>query len=274
MFQRCSLYTGLYILGIIYYENFKTFNRSCFQNGRPVNWIKLRNLLGNILNTYSKVWHGYEILGLENIPESGAVLVVFYHAAFPLDQLYFISRVYFEKQRAIWSVVDKFFKDAPNSKAFLEFLNLIPGDFDLCKGKLRDGEILLIAPGGVYEALFSDDCYKTLWQERLGFAKLAMDTDVKVVPVFTKNAREAWVTMKIFGSLWRKLYNKTRLPITPVYGGLPVKLTTIVGKPISISDCKNPRDVKDRIQVRMEELIARNQKIPGCMWKALLERVS
>lgn len=224
------------------------------------------------MNTYSKVWHGYEILGMENIPKSGAVLVIFYHAAFPLDQLYFISRVYFEKQRAIWSVVDKFFNDTPNSKAFLEFLNLIPGDFVQCERRLKDGEILLIAPGGVYEALFSDDNYKVLWQERLGFAKLALATDVKIVPVFTRNAREAWVVMKTFGSFWKMIYEKTRLPIIPVYGGLPVKLTTIVGKPITISECRDPRDIKDRIQRKMEELIADNQSKPGCMWKALFER--
>lgn len=253
-------------------ETPQTFNGSCFQKGRPVNWIKLRNLLGKILNTYSKVWYGYAITGLENIPESGAVLVVFYHAAIPMDQLFFISRVYFEKRRAIWTVVDKFF-DTPNSKAFLEFLNLIPGKSAVCEKTLRDGEILLITPGGVYEALFSDDHYELQWQNRFGFAKLALETNVKVVPVFTKNVREAWVAMKMFESFWKKLYNKTRLPTIPVYGGLPVKLTTVVGEPISISDCKDAKEVNDRIQERMEILIAENQNKPGCMWKALLERL-
>lgn len=225
------------------------------------------------MNTYSKIWYGYEITGLENIPDAGAALVVFYHAAIPVDQLFFISRVYFEKQRAIWTVVDKFFRDAPNSKAFLEFLNLIPGDFEFCEKTLRDGELLLIAPGGVYEALFSDENYSIFWEKRIGFANLALKTDVKVIPVFTKNVREAWVAMKMFGSFWRKLYNKTRLPTIPVYGVLPVKLNSVVGKPITISDCKTHQEVKDRIQQGMQELISNNQDKPGYAWSALLERL-
>lgn len=224
-----------------------------------------------MFNKVVKLLYGYEITGLENIPETGAVLIVFYHAAIPMDQLFFIARLYFEK-RAIWTVVDKFFKETPNARYLMDFFQLIPGDFESCEKKLREGEIILIAPGGVYEALFSDDNYELKWKRAFGFAKLAMKANVKVVPVFTKNVREAWVSMKSFKSLWKMLFKKTGLPTIPLYGGLPVKLTTIVGNPISVDDCKSADEIKRKVKECMDELISENQKKPGSMWRALLER--
>lgn len=233
--------------------------------------IKLRHFLVKAINIYSRVWHGYEIIGLENIPEAGPVLIVFYHAAFPADIMLFLFRIGFRK-RPIWTVVDKFFEDIPKSKPFLNLFNLIPGNIDVCKKALDKGEALLVVPGGVFEALFSNNHYTVLWQKRTGFAKLIQNKHVKVVPVFTRNVREAWIVMTLFESFWKKLYNNTRLPLTPVYGGLPVKLTAVIGEPISISDCQTHEETKQRIQESLECHITRNQRRPGCVWKALLDR--
>ena len=63
-----------------------------------------------------------------------------------------------------------------------------------------------LSPGGVYEAQFGDHNYQVLWkvcfysnihskdrktiiQERLGFARAALQADVPVLPVFTENIR-------------------------------------------------------------------------------------
>lgn len=224
-----------------------------------------------ILNGFSKVWHGYEIIGLENIPDTGAVLLVFYHAAIPSDLLFFIARMYTDK-RFVWTVVDKFFGKIPNSKTLSELGNLIFGDSRACEKALKDGEILLVAPGGVYEACFSDDKYTVLWENRLGFAKLVYKSDYKIIPVFTKNVREAWISITYFRKFWESIYRRTRLPSTIIVGGLPVKLAAVVGKPISVEQCETLEEVKDRVQKEMESLIAKNQKMPGSIWTALFDR--
>lgn len=38
----------------------------------------------------------------------------------------------------------------------------------------KAGEVLLLSPGGVREALFSDEYYSVLWGKRRGFARIAI----------------------------------------------------------------------------------------------------
>jgi len=51
---------------------------------------------------------GYEIDGLENIPTSGPVLIIFYHAALPIDFYYVFAKVWLYRNRRIRVVADKF----------------------------------------------------------------------------------------------------------------------------------------------------------------------
>ena len=41
------------------------------------------------------IWFGYEVDGLDNIPTSGAAMVVYYHGALPVDYYYFVAKVKF-----------------------------------------------------------------------------------------------------------------------------------------------------------------------------------
>ena len=43
---------------------------------------------------------------------------------------------------------------------------------------LQNGELLAISPGGVREALFSDEYYTMIWNGRRGFAKVALEAQV------------------------------------------------------------------------------------------------
>lgn len=43
---------------------------------------------------------------------------------------------------------------------------------------LRNGHLLAISPGGVREALFSDESYTIMWGNRIGFAEVAIDAQV------------------------------------------------------------------------------------------------
>ncbi|KAH9629099.1 hypothetical protein HF086_008548, partial [Spodoptera exigua] len=96
------------------------------------------------------LWHGYDIKGLENIPD-GPFLVIYYHGALPIDMYYFIAR---------WATL-------------LEGLCVIPGTVQTCASVLRNGNPLAISPGGVYEAQFGDHYYRLNWRNRIGFAKVA-----------------------------------------------------------------------------------------------------
>jgi len=47
-----------------------------------------------------------------------------------------------------------------------------------CVDILKNGELLAISPGGVREALFSDEFYTMIWNGRRGFAKVALEAKV------------------------------------------------------------------------------------------------
>lgn len=62
------------------------------------------------------------------------------------------------------------------------------GPKEECVSALKKGCLIAIAPGGVREALFSDEMYTIIWGNRKGFAQVAIDA--KVVSM-TDHKREA-----------------------------------------------------------------------------------
>lgn len=63
-------------------------------------------------------------------------------------------------------------------KLLLEVFSVIHGPQEECVRALKNGHLLAISPGGVREALFSDETYPLLWGERKGFAQVAIDSQV------------------------------------------------------------------------------------------------
>lgn len=56
---------------------------------------------------------------------------------------------------------------------------MTPGTVDDCISNLNNGNMLIIAPGGVREALFSNPVnYQIMWGKRLGFAKVVLGANV------------------------------------------------------------------------------------------------
>ncbi|KAH0617706.1 hypothetical protein JD844_016204, partial [Phrynosoma platyrhinos] len=73
---------------------------------------------------------------------------------------------------------------------FFQLCGCIPGDRAKSLEILKKGQLLGIAPGGVREALFSDQYYKVIWGNRTGFAQVALEAKVPIIPMFTRNIRE------------------------------------------------------------------------------------
>ena len=55
--------------------------------------------------------------------------------------------------------------------------------------------------------------------------------------------------------LWMKIYNFTRMPLTPLYGGFPVKLTTHIGDPIYPRDFATLGEFRNAVLKTMEAMI-------------------
>lgn len=131
----------------------------------------------------------------------------------------------------------------------MDVFHVFPGSIPTCVDVLRKGELLSIAPGGVREAQFGDNRYQLIWGNRIGFAKVAIEAKAPIIPVFTVNLREAFRSLGIGQRLFKTIYDKSRLPLVPVYGGFPVKLKTIIGKPIPYDPSLSAQELADKVRV-------------------------
>nr|XP_005993495.1 PREDICTED: transmembrane protein 68 isoform X2 [Latimeria chalumnae] len=210
-------------------------------------WDGARKTLATLWDGHATIWHGYEIHGLEKIPNEGPALIVYYHGAIPIDYYYFLAKVIIQKGRTCHSVADHFLFKIPGFKLLFEVFSVIHGPQEECVRALKNGHLLAISPGGVREALFSDESYSILWGSRKGFAQVAIDAKVPIIPMFTQNVREGFRSL---GGLWwfRWLYEKFRLPIVPIYGGFPVKFRTYLGDPILYDPNVTAAELAEKVQ--------------------------
>uniref|UniRef100_A0A8C3EMJ0 Uncharacterized protein n=1 Tax=Corvus moneduloides TaxID=1196302 RepID=A0A8C3EMJ0_CORMO len=213
-------------------------------------WDSVRKTIASFWDIYARIWHGYELHGVENLPEGPGILV-YYHGAIPIDYLYFLSRLFLWKKRICLSVADHFVFRLPGK-------NIFSCMREECLLALRNGYLVSISPGGVREALFS-------------FAQVALEAKVPIIPMYTQNVREGYRMFKE-RRFFRQLYESTRLPFTPPYGGLPVKFRTYIGKPIPYDPNITADELVEKTKTAVQALISKHQTIPGNIWKALLER--
>ncbi|KAM4687365.1 DGAT1/2-independent enzyme synthesizing storage lipids isoform 1-T3 [Discoglossus pictus] len=234
-------------------------------------WDGARKTLASLWDGHATIWHGYELYGVDKIPDEGPALIVYYHGALPVDYYYFVAKVILQKGRTCHTVGDHFVFKIPGFKPLLEVFNVIHGPKEECVKALRNGHLLAISPGGVREALFSDESYVIMWGKRTGFAQVAIDAKVPIIPMFTQNVREGFRSLGGL-RLFRTFYERFRIPLVPVYGGFPVKFRTYLGDPIPYDPHISADQLAEKTKCAVQSLIDKHQKIPGNIFRALLER--
>jgi len=229
-------------------------------------------ILANFWSKYADIFHGHKVYGMEKIPNNTAAILVWYHGPVPVDYMSLIAKLYLRDGRMVNSVVDKFLTGLPFWSDIERHFKLTAGGKGYCVDLLENGEILGVAVGGSREALFDFD-YNTEWSSRTGFAKVALLTGAPIIPIFTENIREAYCTMEAGKNIWRFLYEKTKLPLVPVYGGFPVRLTTHVGNQIRAKPDETADSLAQRVQKSMQELISLHKNEGKGISELVLDRV-
>eukprot|EP00091_Calanus_sinicus_P005292 TRINITY_DN15728_c0_g1_i1.p1 TRINITY_DN15728_c0_g1~~TRINITY_DN15728_c0_g1_i1.p1 ORF type:complete len:275 (-),score=61.12 TRINITY_DN15728_c0_g1_i1:443-1267(-) len=181
-----------------------------------------RRIVSKMWSSYLYLWHGQTFRGLENIPRTGRAIIVWYHGPMPVDYMGLVAEVFRRDGRVINSVVDRSLHYVPGLGRFRKHLGIGAFSKVHVAGLLEDGELVGIAPGGSREALF-DDSYSVFWGERVGFAKVASLTQTPIIPVFTENIRLPYSTMASGKTMWRGIFEVTKLALVPIYGGFPVQ---------------------------------------------------
>lgn len=72
-----------------------------------------------IPSDWDTYYAGYEVEGLENIPESGPALLIYYHGALPIDMYYVIAKLLLYKHRLLHPVGDRFLFYIPGNVLYV-----------------------------------------------------------------------------------------------------------------------------------------------------------
>ena len=94
--------------------------------------ILTRNICAKIWRTYGEVYHGQEWLGLDNIPEGGALVVYYHGSPLPMDYCGLVAEMWLRRHRKVHSVVDRSLMQMPGIHNLRNQFQLTSGTVDSC----------------------------------------------------------------------------------------------------------------------------------------------
>jgi len=123
-------------------------------------------------------------VGLERIPRTGPVLLVGNHTIYGgLDLATLGLAIYEGTGRHVRGLADHLHYAIPGWRDLLGRLGAVPGSRENCARLFAAGQPVLVFPGGGREVnRRKGEAYQLIWKERIGFARLAIEHGVPVVP--------------------------------------------------------------------------------------------
>ncbi|MEM7158733.1 MAG: lysophospholipid acyltransferase family protein [Myxococcota bacterium] len=168
-------------------------------------------------------YHRLQVRGLEHVPEGPAVLVGNHNGGLsPVDGLflvhYYRTRGY---DRPVYILAHDILFKHPKVAEVLRSVGIVPASRDTAHQVLEQGHKLLVFPGGDIETLRPyRDRRKVVLAGREGFARLAKEHDVPIVPIVGAGSHETLVVLR----QGRRLANALRLPRWARVHSLPIVL--------------------------------------------------
>lgn len=173
-------------------------------------------------------WFRPEVRGFERVPEHGPFLVIGNHSGgqMPPDIPVLVTAWWRERGETepIFALFHSFFLGLPGVGATMARAGAIEAEPGAAEAVLRSGAVLLDYPGGDHEVFRPwRDRNRVDFGGRLGFVRLALRTQVPVVPAVTVGAHETLVVLTRGERLARWLhYDKLfRVKVMPFVFGPP-----------------------------------------------------
>lgn len=174
-------------------------------------------------------WHRFEVRGMEHVPRSGPCLWVAHHTLATYDGFLLGLRVWQETGRITRALGDKRIFQVPWLRTRARRIGIVPASPDAGEELLRQGELVGVAPGGMWEALRpSTERYRTRWEERKGFCRLALRTGAPMM--FSASPRGDELFTVYPSRLTDLAYQRLHVPLPLVRGLGP----TLVPRPVHL----------------------------------------
>lgn len=204
-----------------------------------------------------------EMLGLERVP-AGRALFVANHAFGFWDLAFAVARISCASERPVFILGDHIWWRIPLVAALARRFGIVDGTPQNADDLLGRGELVLVLPGGLREAMKPRELrYRLLWGRRYGFVKAALRNRAPIVPLACIGGDELFDLIGDpfeRGARWR-----LGLPIPRVDRLLPVprqrRLTFVIGEPIEVAgrgseeDPLALRSIRREVEGAIHELI-------------------
>lgn len=213
-------------------------------------------------------YHRYQVEGLEHLPKRGPTLLVVHHSFATYDVFMLAVSIWESVRRVARPLADRLIFKIPFLADEARKIGAVVGDPATAKALLHAGELVMVAPGGMREALRPSSQKHTLsWGNRVGFARLAIETGATIVPAACPAADDIF-TLRA-NRFTDFLYERLRIPV-PLLRGLgptplprPVPLTHYVGEPIK------PPKAATRPATLQKQAVALQQRVADAMLELL-----
>lgn len=175
-----------------------------------------------------------EVRGLEHIPADGPVLLVGNHSGgWLIVDTFIFGQAFIERfgpERAFFQLTHDLVFRVPGLGAMIEPFGAVPASPEHMRGAIERDAAVLVYPGGDVET------YRATWHEaeidfahRTGFARLALELGVPIVPVVAIGGQETALFLGSGERLARalQLHRLLRLDVVPIQIGPPWGITVL-----------------------------------------------
>jgi len=122
--------------------------------------------------------------GTEHLDASQPTLYVANHSRYSLADPVLMIGIYDTLGDVPRGLADRLHYKVPLFRDFLTSLGAVIGDPDLTRGLMRDGQSIVVFPGGGREVMKKrDENYRLVWKARVGFVRLAVEMNYTITPV-------------------------------------------------------------------------------------------
>ncbi len=221
-----------------------------------------------------KIYHRHEVYGMNNIPKSGAGILITNHSLATYDGFMLGLAIYEKTGRLVKGLGDRLLFKLPVIREYVSKIGLYNASMSTAHEILEQGEILALAPGGMREALRpSQKKYQIEWQDRTGFARLSLETQTPIILAACPKADEIFNVYK--SPLTQIVYDKFKIPL-PIFRGIgpsliprPVHLVHHIGEIIRppLKENYSPEEFEkviknyhQRIVISMKKLMKKSLK--------------
>ncbi len=247
-----------------------------------------------------------ETIGIENVQVGRPTLFVGNHTRFGVIDVPLITReIYLHTGTFPRSMADRVHYRVPLWKDLIGRSGGVLGSREMCRALMRAGESILVYPGGAREVFKGKGKdYQLLWQNRLGFVRMAVENGYSITPFCSVGADEIFdiviggdeILHSPVGKFFGRLLREKQLPredlLLPLPRGIglsviprPEKFYFAFGRPIETTryagragDTAVLRRIRKQTATSIEHLLAetmlhRAQHRDGIsVWRKVLQK--